>query len=170
VLCSVPYALAASQLSVMLIEHGVSAAQAGFVVSVFASGVIVGRVISGIALDRFPTHWVAAVGMGLPSLGLCILATDTTALPLIIFAVATLGLSYGAEGDVVAYIAARYFDMSVFSTVLGLFMAGAGAAISLGAAILGLTLWLTESFTLYMVLSAVCVLLGSAGFLRLKRL
>jgi MFS family permease len=106
----------------------VSSTQAGFMVSIFAGGVIVGRLASGLALDRFPTRWVAALGMGLPCIGLFILSTNATALPLIVLAVATLGLSYGAEGDVVAYIAARYFGMEMFSTVLGLFMAGAGAA------------------------------------------
>jgi hypothetical protein len=65
VLCSLPYALAASQIKVMLIEHGVSAQQAAFMVSVFASGVIVGRLASGLALDRLPTHWVAAIDMGI---------------------------------------------------------------------------------------------------------
>jgi MFS family permease len=169
VLCSVPYALAASQIKVMLIEHDVSSTQAGFMVSVFAGGVIVGRFASGLALDRFPTHWVAAVGMGLPCIGLFMLASDVTALPLIVLAVATLGLSYGAEGDVVAYIAARYFDIKIFSTVLGLFMAGAGGAMTLGAAILSLTLHLTDSFRIFMLISGVSVLLGSLGFLRLKQ-
>jgi MFS family permease len=168
ILCSVPYALAGSQLKVMLIEHDVSSTQAGFMVSIFAGGVIVGRLASGLALDRFPTRWVAALGMGLPCIGLFILSTNATALPLIVLAVATLGLSYGAEGDVVAYIAARYFGMEMFSTVLGLFMAGAGAAITLGAAILSFTLWKTDSFTSFMLISGVAVLMGSVGFLRLK--
>lgn len=169
ILCSVPYALAGSQIKVMLTVHDVSSVQAGFMVSVFAAGVIAGRVASGFALDRFSTRWVAALGMGLPCIGLLILATSTTALPLVVLAVALLGLSYGAEGDVVAYIAARYFEMEIFSTVLGLFMAGAGAAITLGSAILSFTLWKTDSFTSFMLISAVSVLMGSLGFLRLKR-
>ena len=47
-------------------------------------------------------------------------------------------------------------------------MAGAGAAITLGAAILSLTLDLTDSFRIFMLISGVSVLLGSIGFLRLK--
>jgi MFS family permease len=169
ILCSVPYALAASQLKVMLIEHDVSSAQAGFMVSVFAVGVIVGRIVSGVALDRFSTHRVSAIVMGLPCMGLFILATDVTALPLIILAVGMLGFSYGAEADVVAYVTARYFDLKIFSTVLGLFMAGAGAAITLGSAILTFTLYKTDSFATFMWISGVSVLIGSLGFLRLKR-
>ena len=168
VLCSVPYALAGSQLKVMLIEHAVSSMQAGFMISVFAAGVIVGRIASGLALDRFATRWVAALGMGLPCIGLFILSTNVTALPLVMLAVATLGLSYGAEADVVAYVAAGHFGMEMFSTVLGLFMAGAGAAITLGSAILSFTLWKTDSFTSFMLISGVSVLIGSLGFLRLR--
>ena len=169
VLCSLPFPLAASQLKVMLIEHDVSSTQAGFMVSVFAVGVIVGRLASGVALDRFPTHWVAAVGMGMPCIGLFILASDISYLPVIVLAVGTLGFSYGAESDVVGYLAARHFDMEVFSTVLGLFMAGAGAAITLGSAILTLTLWMTDTFTSFMLISGVSVLIGSIGFLRLRQ-
>ena len=169
VLCSVPYALAGSQIKVMLIEHDVSSTQAGFMISVFATGVIVGRIASGLALDRFPTHWVTAIGMGLPAVGLFILASNATALPLIVLAVGTLGLSYGAEGDVLAYIAARYFDLEIFSTILGLFMAGAGAAITLGSALLSLILWKTDSFSLFMLIAGVSVVIGSLGFLRLRQ-
>ncbi len=168
VLCSLPYALAASQIKVMLIEHDVSSTQAGFMVSVFATGVLVGRFLCGLALDRFETRLVAAVGLGLPCIGLCILATDVRLLSLIVFAVATLGFSYGAEGDVIAYIASRYFDMKIFSTVLGLFMAGAGAAITLGSAILSYTLYRTDSFSTFMIIAAVSVLAGSLGFLKLR--
>jgi hypothetical protein len=85
-----------------------------------------------------------------------------------VFAVATLGFSYGAEGDVIAYIASRYFDMKIFSTVLGLFMAGAGAAITLGSAILSFTLYRTDSFSVFMIIAGVSVLMGSLGFLRLR--
>jgi len=32
-------------------------------VSIFAAGVIVGRIASGLALDRFATRWVAALSL-----------------------------------------------------------------------------------------------------------
>ena len=169
-LCSLPHVLATSQIRVMLLEHGVSSTAAGFMVSIFAAGVIIGRFASGLALDRFPTYLVATVGMGLPCIGLFILATDVQTLVPIALAVSLIGLSFGAEADILAYVAARYFKMDIYSTVLGLFLSAVGGAITLGAVLLSFTLWRTDDFSTFMVVAGVSVLIGSANFMRLRRL
>jgi MFS family permease len=169
VLCSLPHALAASQLKVMLLEHHLSSTETGFMVSIFAIGVLMGRFVAGIALDRFPTHVVAAIGMGMPFFGLTILATGTNMLPLLGIAVSLLGFSFGAEGDILAYAAARYFAMDIYSTVLGLMTAGVGFAITLGAVLLSFILSRADSFAPFMMIAAVSVFLGAMNFLRLAR-
>lgn len=153
----------------MLLEHDVTSTQAGFMVSVFAAGVIVGRFAAGLALDRVPTYLVAAIGMGLPCIGLFILASDVRVLWLLALSVALLGLSFGAEADILGYAAARYFDIHIYGTVLGLLTAAVGGAITLGSTLLSITLWKTDSFRLFMLIAGVAVLIGSINFLSLKR-
>lgn len=170
VLCSFPHALSHSQIKVMLIEHGVTSAEAGFMVSVFAMGVLAGRFGAGIALDRWPTHIASAVFMGLPSIGLFILATDVTTLWLLAFSVALIGLSFGGEADILAYTTAKYFPLAIYSSVIGLLLAAVGLAIGLGSVILSFFLRMQDSFSLFMIVAAVAVLGGSLNLLRLSGL
>ena len=166
-LCSLTHALATSQVKIVLADHGVTPVQAGYMVSVFAVGVILGRLIAGVALDKWPTHIVAAIGMGLPFLGSYILATDTTHLILLGVAIILIGLSFGAEADILAYVTARYFPMHIYSSVMGLLTTAVGLAIGLGSGLLSYTLSKTDSFTAFLLFGGTLVLIGSLNLLRL---
>ncbi|NPU94362.1 MAG: MFS transporter [Gammaproteobacteria bacterium] len=166
-LCSLTHALATSQVKIVLADHGVTPVEAGYMVSVFAVGVILGRLIAGVALDKWPTHIVAAIGMGLPFLGSYILATDTTHLILLGFAIILIGLSFGAEADILAYVTARYFPMHIYSSVMGLLTMAVGLAIGLGSGLLSYMLSQTDSFTAFLIFGGTLVLIGSLNLLRL---
>lgn len=166
-LVNLPHALATSQLKMVVLEQGVSAIQAGFLVSIFAIGVTIGRFASGIALDYFPAHWVAGIGLGLPLPGLLILASSFDTMPSVAAAIMLIGLSFGSEGDVIAFLVVRYFGIEVFSTVLGLLTAAMGGAMTAGAMVLGVSLELTDSFNPYLLLASGSVAIGSVMFLML---
>lgn len=166
-LCSLTHALATSQVKIVLADHGVTPVEAGYMVSVFAVGVILGRLIAGVALDKWPTHIVATIGMGLPFLGSYILATDTTHLILLGFAIILIGLSFGAEADILAYVTARYFPMHIYSSVMGLLTMAVGLAIGLGSGLLSYMLSHTDSFTAFLIFGGTLVLIGSLNLLRL---
>lgn len=168
-LCSLPYALAQSQLKVMLLEHGISSTATGYMVSVFAGGVLAGRFIAGLALDRWPTYLVAAICMGVPCTGMFIMASPTQSVLLLGAAVLILGLSYGAEADILAYVTARYFPLEIYSSVLGLLMPTAGLAIAIGSGLLSWTLTFSDSFRPFMLIAGFAVLVGGLNFLLLKR-
>lgn len=166
-LCSLTHALATSQIKIVLADHGVSAVEAGYMVSVFAVGVVFGRLIAGVALDKWPTHIVAAIGMGLPCVGSYILATDTTHLYTLGFAIVLIGLSFGAEADILAYVTADYFPMRIYSSVMGLLTTAVGLAIGIGSGLLSFTLSRTDSFTVFLLFGGTLVLIGGVNLLRL---
>ncbi|MCG8313689.1 MAG: MFS transporter [Pseudomonadales bacterium] len=166
-LCSLTHGLATSQIKIVLADHGVSAVETGYMVSVFAIGVIFGRIIAGLALDKWSTHIVAAIGLGLPCIGSYILATDTTDLFILGFAIMLIGLSFGAEADVLAYVTAEYFPMQIYSSVMGLLTTSIGLAIGLGSGLLSLMLSIYDSFTGFLLLAGTLVLLGGLNLLRL---
>lgn len=169
-LCSLTHALATSQVKIVLADHGVSALEAGYMVSVFAVGVILGRLVAGIALDKWPTHLIAAIGMGLPCVGSYILATDVTDLFILGFAIILIGLSFGAEADILAYVTARYFPMQIYSSVMGLLTTAVGLAIGLGSGLLSFMLSKTDSFTAFLLFGGTLVLIGGLNLLRLGAL
>lgn len=166
-LVNLPFTLATSQIKMVVLDQGISDADAAMMISAFAIGSIVGRVIAGFALDYLPGHIIAAIGFGLPFIGLLLLASNLDTVPVVGFAILLMGLSFGSEGDVIPYLVTRYFDIAVFSTVMGLFSASIGSAMALGNVILGLSLAATDSFGLYLLIAAAGSLIGSAVFLAL---
>jgi MFS family permease len=160
-LCMLSFTLQTTQLKVILLDRGIDSTTGSLAISLFASGAIVGRLLCGILLDRFPAYAVAAVFLGLPGVGLSVLAAGVTATPVIAMAVTLLGLSLGAEGDVWAYLVARYFRPEIYGTVLGLVFSAMSLSTGLGALLLSIMLKLTGGFAPFLVLSAVSVFVGS---------
>jgi len=78
-----------------------------------------------------------------------------------------MGLSFGSEGDVIPYLVTRYFNIAIFSTVMGLLSAAIGSAMAIGNVILSVSLDATDSFDLYLMIAAAGSFVGSAIFLLL---
>jgi MFS family permease len=168
-LCNVALAISQTQLKLVILDNGVSAADTSMMISAFAIGVLVGRFASGVALDRFPAHLVAVVAMGLPSIGLFLLAGHFGIRPVVTLAVVLIGFALGGEGDVVAYLVVRNFGVRVYSSVLGIMTAAIATSSSVGAALLSLTLKVTGRYSPFFILSGVAIAVGSLLFLLLGR-
>ncbi|MBW8784403.1 MAG: MFS transporter [Novosphingobium sp.] len=168
-LCALPTQLHAAQMMVMLGAAGLAKTTAANAVSAFAIGALIGRGVCGLALDRFAARTVAALSMVLPALGYATIALVPGAVSAITLAMLLVGLSYGAENDLPAFLVAKYFRIQVFSSALALVFCGVLFAGAGGAAILSLVLKLTDSFRPFLLLASATVLAGSLLFLALPR-
>lgn len=168
ILCNFAFTMQTQHLKVILLDNGVSSAFGSVAISIFAVSVIAGRMFCGFALDRFPSHLVAAIALGLPGVGLGILATGACD-PLIVgVAVLCLGVALGAEIDVLAYLVSRFFSLRVFSTVLGLLMGGLALSVASGALILSFVLERTGNYVGFLMFCSVSTLAGASLFLVLR--
>ncbi|MXO89924.1 MFS transporter [Altererythrobacter aquaemixtae] len=109
-------------------DSGMEPTQAGalaFWIGIFA---IIGRLGTGFLLDRLPGNYVGAAIFCLPILA-CIsflyLGTDAAFL-----SAALIGLTVGAEVDVIVYLATRHFGLKAFGALYG----GLLVALSIGTA------------------------------------
>lgn len=168
-LCNLPQSLSSYHLKLLLLAKGSSSEASAYILSLYAVGVIVGRFICGIALDKWPVHIVCAVVMSIPGLGLLTFASHIDAMSMLALAVLVMGFSQGAEGDVAAYLVYRRFDISIYGSVLGIVSAAIVSAGALGAGLLSLILGLTGEYTSFLLFTSVTVLAGSALFLLLDR-
>ena len=166
-LVNLPFTLATSQLKIVVLDQGLNDATAALMVSIFAMMAVVGRMASGVLLDYLPAPAIAAVGFGLPVIGLVMLATPFDSVLIVGIAIGLCGISFGGEGDVVPYLVTQYFPMRVFSSVLGLMSAAIGGAMAAGNAVLAVVLARTDSFNLYLIIAAVSAFIGSTIFLML---
>lgn len=112
--------------------HGFSPATAASVLGIVALGILAGRLIVGFLFDRFWAPGIAFPALLLPALACWLLMGTATALPLVMAGAFMLGFAAGAESDVIAYLAAKYFGMAHYGRIYGvLYMPfGIGSAIS----------------------------------------
>ncbi|MCB2079988.1 MAG: MFS transporter [Novosphingobium sp.] len=161
--------LHASQMNIMLFDQVKSTQIAANIVSVYAFGTIVGRVLCGLALDRFSTPIVAAVSMGVPALGFLVLASSFDAVWVVTASMFFVGVSVGSESDLISFLAARYFKLRIYNSTLSLFQSGAFLASATGAGLTSLTLKLTDSYVPYLYFVTVTITIGSILFLLMPK-
>ncbi len=168
-LCNLPVMMQASQLGVLLQDHRAGTSAISWIVALYAVAVILGRLVCGFCLDRWPTHIVVAINMSLPAVGLFILASSVTYIGILGGAVGLLGLAIGAEVSIMSFLVMRYFPVEVFSTVIGLVASVVAFSAAGGALILSLTLQISGGFTLFLLMTGCASLIGGLSFLLLSR-
>lgn len=130
---------AISQLSPMIVEHGISSATAALGLSSFAAGQFAGKLGGGWLLDRFEPRRMAILMTIIPSLGFLVFTqAEPGMVPLVLAACAMIGALSGADVDIYAYFVARRFGLaqygSVFGALHGLGWIGTAAGITLFSA------------------------------------
>lgn len=105
-----------------LTDDGFSRDQAASVQSVFGISIIIGRVVVGYLVDRFWAPGVAAFCLAIPAAGAAMLhgsqTFETAAL-----AAFLIGFAAGAELDLMAFLAARYFGLAHYAKIYSILYA-----------------------------------------------
>lgn len=169
-LCNLPQVLMLTQFKMLMLDNGVSGSDAGLMFTALSIGMLTGRFLTGVALDRLNPYVVSFATLSLPSVGLFIIASSFDAMPILTLAVIFFGFAFGAEGDIVGFLVARQFRVEVYSSVLGLLTAAMSTAAALGAALLSFTLARTGGFEMFLVLTGAALIVGSASLLLLGSL
>lgn len=163
-LVNIPQSLTASQLLLVVLENGVSGQVATGIVALYAAGVAIGRICSGLALDRFAAHKVALVFLGLPAIGLSLIASSLDAPWILTSAVMLIGLAQGGEGDIGAYIVSRKFPLRHYSMITGFLATTLALGAAAGALILSLSLGQAGNYNIFLIFSAGMTLIGATLF------
>lgn len=168
-LCNLPATIMLVQLKLLMLANGVSGEGAGVMLAAMSAGMLAGRFVAGVSLDRFRADIVSFVTLGLPSVGLFIIASSWDAPAVLTFAVFCIGFSFGAEGDIVGFLVARHFGVDVYSSVMGLLTFCTSFSTASGALLLGITMDRTGGYNLYLIIAGVGVLVGASFLLLLGK-
>lgn len=142
----------------MLTDRGLSSAVAALIASAFGLSAFGGRVIIGWLIDRFFARDVALVFFLLSAIGIALLNSDVPVWLLFIAAV-LVGGGLGAEVDLLAYLASRYFGLRCFSEIFGVLFGAILVSIGVGPVVFGLVYDQTHSYSSVMWAGLVlCVL------------
>ena len=143
----------------LLRERGFDPAAAAGVQAVVGVAVLVGRLGSGAALDRFPAPRVAAATFAVSALG-CLLLLQSNVL-LVSAAAFAIGLTIGAELDMMAYFTSRYFGLAQFGRLYGLAYGGILITVGLSPLLIA-RLDGIGGYSVALIVSSIGILVGSA--------
>ena len=107
-----------SQLVPMMTDRGETVRMAASMLSVAGLSSAVGRLLAGYLMDRIHAPYVAAMSFTLTLCGVLILAAGATGSAAMV-AAALIGVSIGAEADIITFLVSRYFDLRLFGRVCG---------------------------------------------------
>jgi MFS family permease len=144
----------------MMTDKGFSAAEAASTTSLIGTGLITGRFVTGVLLDRIHAPFLASGFFLTCAAGLVLLETSTT-YPLLLTAGFTLGLTIGAEGDLINYLVKSYFGLRAFGTLYGIAFAGYALGGVIGPVVAGKLFDVEHSYASALTLSP-CGLLAAA--------
>jgi MFS family permease len=121
----------------MLTDHGIAVERAALASSLLGVALLIGRVFAGYFLDRFFGPYVAMVLFSGVTIGIALLLTGAGG-PLTLVAAFLVGLGMGAEADIIAYLASRYFGLRSFGEIYGYLFATFTLAGALGPVLMGI--------------------------------
>ena len=150
----------------LLMDRGLSARVAASAVAVMGLSTIAGRLIGGYLMDRIFAPYLAAGVFLLPLVPLTLLGAGAAGAGPFVAAIC-LGLSLGAEVDLLGFLVSRYFGLSAFGEIYGyvfaIFTFGAG----IGVYFMGLSFDLARSYNPALVGFGACLVVAGVLISRL---
>jgi len=166
-ICFTLIPLAATGLHLHLLafmaDAGIDAAAAGRVAGTGGFALICGRLLTGWALDHFFAPWVGAAMMAVSSA--CLVTMAMIGAPAAVAGAVAVGLSIGAELDLIGYLTIRYFGVKTFGRVYGLLYTFVLVGSGVSPVAYGLVADATHSYTLALYGAAAILLLAAILFL-----
>jgi predicted MFS family arabinose efflux permease len=116
----------------LLIDKGITPTVAGRYAGLIGVSVISGRLVAGFLVDHIWAPLVAAIFLSAPCIAALVLSADVISPGFIAISAIVIGLAAGAELDLLAFLASRYFGLlhygAVYGTLYVFFSIGAGLA------------------------------------------
>lgn len=153
----------------IVMDHGFGIAEATSVMGVVGLGILAGRVITGFLLDRFWAGHVAFPLLCLPAVACFMLMGQDSAMPMLLIAGFMLGFAAGAESDLIAYLAGRYFGMGHYGKIYGMLYLPFGLFSAISPMVYGAVRDATGSYDGVLMVAAPMFVLGGGLLLLLGR-
>ena len=151
----------------ILTDAGAAPLKAAGIASLIGIFSIVGRLGTGVLLDRFPGHRVGALAFLIPIIACALLLLDG-ANPLSQgVAAAAIGLTVGSEVDVIAYLAARHFGLKNFGALYGVLQMALAAGTAFGPLAAGAVFDHYNGYSPFLMLTIVLLATSAAALFSL---
>lgn len=163
------YGGAHTHMPTIVKDHGLSREQAGGIMGIVAMGLLTGRVGVGFLLDRVWGPAVAFPVLCLPAIACYLLLGTSSEMAMIQVAAFMLGFAAGAESDLIAFLAARYFGMAHFGRIYGMLYMPFGLFSAISPVVYGMVRDQTGSYDPILSVAAFVFIAGGGLLLLLGR-
>jgi predicted MFS family arabinose efflux permease len=150
-------------------DHGIDRSAAAGIMGIVGIGLLCGRIGVGFLLDRVWGPAVAFPVLSLPAFACYLLLGTSSEMMMISFAAFFLGFAAGAESDLIAFLAARYFGMAHFGRIYGMLYMPFGLMSAISPVIYGTVRVKTGSYDGMLMAAAAMFVIGGALLLLLGR-
>lgn len=142
-------------------DRGFDVAMAARSASMVGVGLLIGRLLTGVLIDRIHAPLVAGVFFVGGAIGVYLLRGSHDYATLLV-ATTLIGLTIGAEGDLISYLVRSYFGLASFGSLFGIAFSGYGLGAVIGP--IGLGAWFDRHGSYDVPLLVLpCMLLVAAG-------
>jgi predicted MFS family arabinose efflux permease len=157
-----------SQFQSIMIEKGLEPKLAPMLLSTLAASVFLSRLLVGWGLDALTPEWVAAGALLLAATGTLVWLVGGPSIAVAMTAVLLLGLSIGAELDLMSFFCARIFGMKHYGSVYGALAFFFYTGIAAGGISYGAIHDRTGSYNTAIILSSCLFVLSAGLFIALR--
>ena len=116
----------------ILTEAGVSRTTAAWLLSLSGIAGILGKLATGVLLDRFRPNWIGGLTLGACALAFALLIDGIRSPVMIVFAMLVNGYAFGTKTQITGYMTANYAGMKSFGFLYGIMAALMALASGLG--------------------------------------
>lgn len=153
----------------ILVEVGVTRTNAAWLASLAGAMGIVGKIVTGLLLDRMHGNWVGGITMTSAALAFAILLTSAQSTPLLIFAMLVNGYTAGAKLHIASYLTVQYSGMKNFGKIYGVITSMVSAGSGIGPVLAGVIYDATGGYGAFLGAGAVGLALSGLMFFTLPR-
>ena len=137
----------------ILTDSGATPLAAAGIVSLVGIFSIIGRLGTGVLLDKCPGHLVGAFAFLIPIVACLLLLFDGSNPASQAIAAAIFGLTLGSEVDVIAYLAAKHFGLKNFGALYGVLQMALAFGTAFGPLAAGAVFDRYESYAPFLMLT-----------------
>lgn len=174
VLGTLMYGVSVAGVSVNLMPYlaaeGMTRSSAAAALGLFGASTLVGRLLTGIIIDKVRIHAAALIALMLTAEGLAFIMFAYQGTAMLLPTLVIFGFAVGAEGDCLAYLVARFFGRRFFSSIFGMLgivtlYIGTGT----GPALFALTREYLGAYPPTLIVWSILTFVGAAAFLATAR-
>ena len=149
-------------LFLILTDAGISRSHAAWLSSLGGIAGIVGKLLTGVLLDRFRPNWIGGITLGVAAIMFAALMDGVRSVPLITLAMIVNGYTAGTKTQITGYLTASYAGMKSFGVIYGTMAALMALATGLGPVMAGMVYDYSGGYGPYLLVGAIgCAICGA---------